>query len=142
MSREGSKGISYYVSSTLGVKATEVRKPITRAPLPPQPVGPVEGEQQWAAFPAALVALACLIFIVSSAGVCYICYKWSRYNSYKDQVQRVVMPPRSYEPVYMDHSPSLKQYETQVYIICCPSCDPVYNLFKSYYKSLFSPSGS
>jgi hypothetical protein len=117
MSRESSKGISYYVSSTLGVRATEIRKPITRAPLPPAPVGPLAGEQQWAAFPAALVALACLIFIVSSAGICFICYKWSRYTAsraYKDQ--RVAYPPRSYEPHYnlMDHSPSLKQYETQV----------------------------
>lgn len=114
MSRESSKGISYYVSSSLGVRATEVRKPITRAPLPPAPVGPLESEQQWAAFPAALVALACLIFIVSSAGICFVCYKWSRYNAYKNQMQRIVIPPRTYEPVYMDHSPSLKQYETQV----------------------------
>ncbi|XP_021945639.1 cadherin-99C [Folsomia candida] len=115
MSRESSKGISYYVSSTLGVRATEVRKPITRAPLPPSPVGPlVDGAYFGTAFPAALVALACLIFIVSSAGICFICYKWSRYTAYKDQVQRVVRPPRSYEPVYVDHSPSLKQYETQV----------------------------
>ncbi|ODN02036.1 Protocadherin-15 [Orchesella cincta] len=114
MSRESSKGISYYVSSSLGVRATEVRKPITRAPLPPAPVGTLESEQQWAAFPAALVALACLIFIVSSAGICFVCYKWSRYNAYKNQMQRIVVPPRSYEPVYVDHSPSLKQYETQV----------------------------
>ncbi|CAL8106487.1 unnamed protein product [Orchesella dallaii] len=114
MSRESSKGISYYVSSSLGVRATEVRKPITRAPLPPAPVGTLESEQQWAAFPAALVALACLIFIVSSAGICFVCYKWSRYNAYKNQMQRIVVPPRSYEPVYIDHSPSLKQYETQV----------------------------
>lgn len=124
MSRESSKGISYYVSSTLGVRATEVRKPITRAPVPLTPGGVgglAGGDVQWAAFPAALVALACLIFIVSSAGICFICYKWSRYTAYKDQVQRVVRPPRSYanltEPVYMDHSPSLKQYETQVSLV-------------------------
>jgi len=120
MSRESAKGISYYVSSTLGVPATEVRKPISPAPLPPAPVGPLEGAREWAAFPAALVALACLIFVVSSAGICFICFKWSRYNAYKNHHinhhthQKIVVPPRSYEPMYMEHSPSLKQYETQV----------------------------
>ncbi|CAG7834412.1 unnamed protein product [Allacma fusca] len=113
MSRNGSKIISYYVSSALEVRATEVRKPLTRAPLPPAPVGPLENDHQWAAFPAALVALAGLIFIVGVGGICFICYKWSRYTAYKNQVQRIVISPR-YDPVYMEHSPSLKEYETQV----------------------------
>ena len=81
--------------------------------LPPAPVGPLENDHQWAAFPAALVALAGLIFIVGVGGICFICYKWSRYTAYKNQVQRIVVSPR-YEPVYMEHSPSLKEYETQV----------------------------
>jgi hypothetical protein len=81
--------------------------------LPPAPVGPLEREQQWVAFPAALIALACLIFVVGIGGTCFICYKWSKYTAYKNQEQRIIMSPR-YEPVYMDHSPGLKQYETQV----------------------------
>ena len=116
LSHEGSKSIAYFVSSKLSVRAREVRKPLTRAPLPPSPVGPLQSEQQWAAFPAALVALAGLIFIVSIMGISFMCYKWSRYTAFKNQGQRVsVLSPR-YEPVYMEHSrsPSLKQYETQV----------------------------
>ena len=129
MSREGSKTISYYVSSSLGVRATEVRKPITRAPLPPAPVGPLEVDQNWAACPAALVALAGLIFIVGIGGICFICYKWSRYTAYKNQVQRIVVSPR-YEPVYMEHSPSLKEYETQVLYLSLGINSPLESVLK------------
>ncbi|GLV33593.1 Cadherin 99C [Carabus blaptoides fortunei] len=65
-------------------------------------------------FPYALIIIACLIFVLGFAGIVYICISWSKYKTYKDQMQRsyVVPTPTRYDPVFVE--PNLKEYETQV----------------------------
>ncbi|CAH1132181.1 unnamed protein product [Ceutorhynchus assimilis] len=68
-------------------------------------------------FPYALIIIACIIFLLGSVGIIYICVSWSRYKTYKDQyanARQYVVPasPARYDTVYVE--PNLKEYETQV----------------------------
>ncbi|XP_072398558.1 cadherin-99C [Diabrotica undecimpunctata] len=75
-------------------------------------------------FPYALIVIACIIGILGFIGIIYICVSWSRYKSYKEQVQRqytVPSSPTRYDTVYVE--PNLKEYETQVLQMCVPVDD-------------------
>ncbi|XP_047001442.1 cadherin-99C [Schistocerca americana] len=74
----------------------------------------------WDVFPYALIIIACIIFILGSAGIIYICISWSRYKAYKERMQRMYVVPR-YDPVFVE--PNLKEYETQVLQMSVPLDD-------------------
>ncbi|KAH1012859.1 hypothetical protein HUJ05_011939 [Dendroctonus ponderosae] len=65
----------------------------------------------------ALIIIACIIFVLGSVGIIYICVSWSRYKSFNAQftkARQYVVPasPARYDTVYVE--PNLKEYETQV----------------------------
>lgn len=75
-------------------------------------------------FPYGLIVVACIICVLGLVGIIYICVSWSRYKSYKKQIQRqytVPSSPTRYDTVYVE--PNLKEYETQVLQMCVPVDD-------------------
>ncbi|XP_056636781.1 cadherin-99C [Diorhabda sublineata] len=75
-------------------------------------------------FPYGLIVIACIICVLGFVGIVYICVSWSRYKSYKKQIQRqytVPSSPTRYDTVYVE--PNLKEYETQVLQMCVPVDD-------------------
>ncbi|CAH1113662.1 unnamed protein product [Psylliodes chrysocephalus] len=75
-------------------------------------------------FPYALIVVGIIIGVLGLVGIIYICISWSRYKSYKEQMQRqytVPSSPTRYDTVYVE--PNLKEYETQVLQMCVPVDD-------------------
>ncbi|CAG9858014.1 unnamed protein product [Phyllotreta striolata] len=75
-------------------------------------------------FPYGLIALGALVGILGLLGIVYLCVLWSRYKSFKEQIQRpytIPSSPSRYDTVYVE--PNLKEYETQVLQMCVPLDD-------------------
>lgn len=114
---EAQTNISQSISSKLSLRLKEIKTVGTAPRILPAGLGGLESEQKWSSFPITLVGLASLILLLGLIGIAFVCYKWSKYTSYRNQMERLV-PSTQYEPFYIEtkQSPSLKQYETQVCI--------------------------
>lgn len=112
--------ITFYVTGQIKHTAFNIHTPIVLMKPKSTAIAAFNGE----VFPYALIIIACIIFIFGTIGIIYICVSWSRYKSFKDQMQRSYVTPSSptrYDTVYVE--PNLKEYETQVLQMCVPVDD-------------------
>ncbi|KAF5300091.1 hypothetical protein FQA39_LY11283 [Lamprigera yunnana] len=113
--------ITFDVTGQIKHTAFNIHRPIMLVKVKSATVAAFNGE----VFPYALIIIACIIFVFGTIGIIYICVSWSRYKSFKDQIQRSYIVPSSptrYDTVYVE--PNLKEYETQVLQMCVPVDDP------------------
>ncbi|KAK9736572.1 Cadherin domain [Popillia japonica] len=113
--------ITFDVSGQIKQTAFNIHEPLVTPKIKTASIATLNGE----VFPYALIIIACIIFILGIVGIIYICVSWSRYKSFKDQMQRQYVVPASparYDSVYVE--PNLKEYETQVLQMCVPVDDP------------------
>jgi hypothetical protein len=66
----------YFINANLRVRATEVRAPLKLEEI--RPIKVSKSYQDIDGFQAALIALACIIFILSVLAIVYICCLWKR----------------------------------------------------------------
>ncbi|CAG0884506.1 unnamed protein product [Darwinula stevensoni] len=116
--KKAESSVLYFVNGNLGLQAVEVRegglKGTTSGPssggvrIQGKTHAPLEG------FQVALLALAALIFLLTSIGILYLSCLWSKYQDEKKmgKVSGSLGVP-TYEPVHYDPT-YLKEYETQV----------------------------
>ncbi|KAI4458345.1 fat atypical cadherin-related [Holotrichia oblita] len=112
--------ITFDVSGQIKQTAFNIHEPLVTPKIKTASIATLNGE----VFPYALIIIACIIFILGIVGIIYICVSWSRYKSFKDQMQRQYVVPASparYDSVYVE--PNLKEYETQVLQMCVPVDD-------------------
>lgn len=68
------------ISSKLKMDVTEIRPPLALAASQASAgVGPVRTSRIWDGFPAALVVVAVLVFLLALGGIVYICVTWEKY---------------------------------------------------------------
>ncbi|XP_065342021.1 cadherin-99C isoform X1 [Cloeon dipterum] len=117
LGRNATASLKLAVSSALQATASEVREPLEQ----PRPkVVAAVAPASWDIFPYAMVAIACIVLVLSVVGIAYLCVSWHRYKTYKERMQRMYVVPR-FDPVYVE--PSLKEYETQVLQMSVPIDD-------------------
>ncbi|XP_044262144.1 cadherin-99C [Tribolium madens] len=109
--------ITFDITGQIQNTAFNIHEPLVLHKVKTASIASFNGE----VFPYALIIIACIIFVLGIVGIIYICVSWSRYKSYKDQLQRQYVVPASptrYDTVYVE--PNLKEYETQVLQMCVP----------------------
>jgi protocadherin-15 len=109
--------ITFDITGQIQNTAFNIHEPIILHKVKTASIASFNGE----VFPYALIIIACIIFVLGIVGIIYICVSWSKYKSYKDQMQRQYVVPASptrYDTVYVE--PNLKEYETQVLQMCVP----------------------
>lgn len=108
------RSVLYAMSGALEMNVDSVRAPIVieiNVQVPLLPPAHIWTEEDVDGFQAALIALACIIAVLGTVGIIYVCFIWSRFKTYRDRIQRLSLAPR-YEPVLVE--PNLKPYETQI----------------------------
>ncbi|XP_017776968.1 PREDICTED: protocadherin-15, partial [Nicrophorus vespilloides] len=113
--------ITFDVSGQIKHTVFNIHEPLIVHKIKTSSIASFNGE----VFPYALIIIAIIIFVLGIVGIIYICVSWSRYKSFKDQMQRSYVVPASparYDSVYVE--PNLKEYETQVLQMCVPVDDP------------------
>ncbi|XP_018318616.1 cadherin-99C [Agrilus planipennis] len=119
--KQAMDNITFDVSGQIKHTALEIHTPLEiPKKAKPTAIASLNGE----VFPYALIVIACIIFVFGIIGIIYITVSWSRYKSYKSQLQRAYSAPSSpvrYDTVYVE--PNLKEYETQVLQMCVPIDD-------------------
>ncbi|XP_068204162.1 cadherin-99C-like [Palaemon carinicauda] len=118
------------VSGKLGFQAAAIQSPVSpKLPETPKPTGEinedsVEIEDTQVYVQMALIALAGLIVVLGTIGICYICLQWKRYIRHRNEASKavvVVAPP--YERVGSVIEPVAKEYEVQVLHMSVPMDD-------------------
>ncbi|XP_018578210.1 cadherin-99C [Anoplophora glabripennis] len=112
--------ITFDVTGQIKHNAFTIHEPLAVHKVKSASIASFNGE----VFPYALIIIGCIIFVLGIVGIIYICISWSRYKSYKEQMQRqytVPASPARYDTVYVE--PNLKEYETQVLQMCVPVDD-------------------
>ena len=107
------------VAAKLKLDVSEIRPPLSNGlQSSSQPAGVsgsgmrTAGTRLWDGFPAALVVVGVLVFLLALGGIVYLCATWDRIkNRRPKRLQPYVVFP-SYNPVLVDPNP--KEYETQV----------------------------
>lgn len=109
------------MSNALGAQAHTIREPyvITQpvTVVTAESIRPVKLAADVGDLGASLIALACIIVVLTMIGIVYHCCMWSRYVSYKERVKRMYIAAR-YDPMVVESS--LKEYETQVLQMSVP----------------------
>ncbi|KAJ8954941.1 hypothetical protein NQ318_000371 [Aromia moschata] len=109
--------ITFDITGQIKHNAFNIHEPLAIHKVRSASIASFNGE----VFPYALIIIGCIIFVLGIVGIIYICISWSRYKSYKEQMQRqytVPASPARYDTVYVE--PNLKEYETQVLQMCVP----------------------
>ncbi|KAK7080227.1 hypothetical protein SK128_015764 [Halocaridina rubra] len=116
--------VLFYVTAALGVRAADIHPPLELPPVPEDPRSPVRTAVALAAYQIALIALAGVIVVLGTIGICCICLQWKRYVRHRDEASKavvVVAPP--YERVGSVIEPVAKEYEVQVLHMSVPMDD-------------------
>lgn len=66
------------ISSKLKLDVTEIRPPLALATSQASAGVPVRTSRIWDGFPAALVVVAVLVFLLALGGIVYICVTWEK----------------------------------------------------------------
>ncbi|XP_030756707.1 cadherin-99C [Sitophilus oryzae] len=114
--------ITFDITAQIKNTAFNIHEPLVLSKIKSASIASFNGE----VFPYALIIIACIIFVLGSVGIIYICVSWSRYKSFKDHYsngRQYVVPasPARYDTVYVE--PNLKEYETQVLQMVVPVDD-------------------
>ncbi|XP_050294063.1 cadherin-99C isoform X2 [Anthonomus grandis grandis] len=114
--------ITFDVTAQIKNNALNIHEPLIIHKVRAVSIASFSGE----VFPYALIIIACIIFVLGSIGIIYICVSWSRYKNQKDHyanARQYVVPasPARYDTVYVE--PNLKEYETQVLQMVVPVDD-------------------
>ncbi|XP_032795630.2 cadherin-99C isoform X2 [Daphnia magna] len=104
--------LAYLMATKLKLDVSEIRQPLDNRWSSKPYDTDTPASRLWNGFPAALVVVGVLVFLLALGGIVYICASWDRLQSKADKrVQPyVVFPP--YNPVVIDPNP--KEYETQI----------------------------
>ncbi|XP_046657764.1 cadherin-99C-like isoform X2 [Daphnia pulicaria] len=104
--------LAYLMATKLKLDVSEIRQPLDNRWASKPYDSDTPANRLWNGFPAALVVVGVLVFLLALGGIVYICASWDRLQSNTDKrVQPyVVFPP--YNPVVIDPNP--KEYETQI----------------------------
>ena len=71
--------LAYLMATKLKLDLSEVRQPLVLSTSQPSaPVGPTSNSRLWDGFPAALVVVGVLVFLLALGGIVYICASWDR----------------------------------------------------------------
>lgn len=115
VSSESMKHLIDLMAMKTNMDVSEIRPPLILSPFPSRPAGstnPFLFASLWDGFPAALIVIAVIVFLLALVGIIYICVTWDRYKlrTSKPLQPYVVFP--QYNPVIIDPNP--KEYETQI----------------------------
>lgn len=69
------------MATKLKLDVSEIRQPLVLSvSQPSSPVNTAGANRLWDGFPAALVVVGVLIFLLALGGIVYICASWDRYG--------------------------------------------------------------
>lgn len=72
--------LAYLMATKLKLDVSEIRQPLVLSTSQPSaPVSPTSNSRLWDGFPAALVVVGVLVFLLALGGIVYICASWDRY---------------------------------------------------------------
>nr|XP_022907030.1 cadherin-99C-like [Onthophagus taurus] len=120
LAKSAMNNITFDISGQIQHTAFGIHEPLVVQKIKTASIASIHGD----VFPYALIIIAIIIFVLGIVGIIYICVSWSKYKSFKDQMQRQYVVPASpsrYDSVYVE--PNLKEYETQVLQMCVPVDD-------------------
>lgn len=71
--------LAYLMATKLKLDVSEIRQPLVLSvPQPTAPINTAGGSRLWDGFPAALVVVGVLVFLLALGGIVYICASWDR----------------------------------------------------------------
>uniref|UniRef100_T1JF59 Cadherin domain-containing protein n=1 Tax=Strigamia maritima TaxID=126957 RepID=T1JF59_STRMM len=110
-SLEGKYSLLSAISNGLQIEASAIRHPYPSTWAAGVLYAAKTMEEAVDGFQAALLALSSIVAVLGVAAIVYLCFLWSRYETFRSKLQEMIGSPHL-EPVLIE--PSLKEYETQV----------------------------